>query len=97
MFVIKRDGKKEEVHFDKITARIKKLCYGLDKRYIDPVSGAPLNPNRRRCLRPPMSPHLHCTAPRGWLVDAEDRRNTLLRGACRWSTGSRNRRPFFVA
>ena len=30
MYVIKRDGKKQEVHFDKITARIQKLCYGLD-------------------------------------------------------------------
>ena len=39
MYVIKRDGSHEEVHFDKITTRIKKLCYGLDKRYIDPVRG----------------------------------------------------------
>ena len=30
MFVVKRDGRKESVKFDKITARIKKLCYGLD-------------------------------------------------------------------
>ncbi|MGB0166912.1 MAG: ribonucleoside-diphosphate reductase subunit alpha [Luteibaculum sp.] len=30
MYVIKRDGRKEVVKFDKITARIKKLCYGLD-------------------------------------------------------------------
>lgn len=29
MFVIKRDGRKQPVHFDKITSRIKKLCYGL--------------------------------------------------------------------
>lgn len=29
MFVFKRDGRKEAVKFDKITARIKKLCYGL--------------------------------------------------------------------
>lgn len=29
MYVIKRDGRKEAVKFDKITARIKKLCYGL--------------------------------------------------------------------
>ena len=29
MFVIKRDGKKETVKFDKVTARIKKLSYGL--------------------------------------------------------------------
>lgn len=30
MFVLKRDGRKESVKFDKITARIKKLCYGLN-------------------------------------------------------------------
>jgi ribonucleoside-diphosphate reductase alpha chain len=30
MYVIKRDGRKEAVKFDKITARIKKLCYGLN-------------------------------------------------------------------
>lgn len=41
LYVIKRDGRPEEVHFDKITERIKKLTYGLDKRYIDPVSSVP--------------------------------------------------------
>lgn len=30
MFVIKRDGRKESVKFDKITARVTKLCYGLN-------------------------------------------------------------------
>ena len=30
MYVIKRDGRKESVKFDKITARVNKLCYGLD-------------------------------------------------------------------
>ncbi len=30
MQVIKRTGKREDVSFDKITARIKKLCYGLN-------------------------------------------------------------------
>lgn len=29
MFVIKRNGKQEAVHFDKITARLHKLVYGL--------------------------------------------------------------------
>lgn len=38
MYVIKRSGKKEEVHFDKITQRIKNLTTGLDTRYIDPVA-----------------------------------------------------------
>lgn len=37
MFVIKRDGRKQEVRFDKITARIQKLCYGLDLEHIDSV------------------------------------------------------------
>ena len=30
MYVVKRDDRKEAVKFDKITARIMKLCYGLD-------------------------------------------------------------------
>ncbi len=36
MFVVKRDGHKEPVMFDKITARIRKLCYGLNL-LVDPV------------------------------------------------------------
>lgn len=40
MFVIKRDGRKESVKFDKITARIEKLCYGLNPQYVDPVDVA---------------------------------------------------------
>jgi ribonucleoside-diphosphate reductase alpha chain len=36
MFVIKRDGRKERVKFDKITARIRKLCYGLNP-IVDPI------------------------------------------------------------
>lgn len=38
MFVIKRDGRKESVKFDKITARINKLCYGLNPDFVDPVA-----------------------------------------------------------
>ena len=30
MYVIKRDESKEAIKFDKITARIVKMCYGLD-------------------------------------------------------------------
>lgn len=30
MFVLKRDGRQESIKFDKVTARIQKLCYGLD-------------------------------------------------------------------
>ncbi len=36
MYVLKRDGKKEPMMFDKITARVRKLCYGLNER-VDPV------------------------------------------------------------
>ena len=32
MYVIKRDGKRAPVEFDKITARISKLCYGLSDK-----------------------------------------------------------------
>lgn len=32
------DGRKEPVHFDKITSRIQKLCYGLNMEFVDPVS-----------------------------------------------------------
>ena len=39
MRVLKRDGRKEAVKFDKITARIEKLCYGLSE-YVDPVAVA---------------------------------------------------------
>ncbi|MCC9072829.1 ribonucleoside-diphosphate reductase subunit alpha [Flavobacterium sp. F-65] len=39
MYVIKRDGRKEPVMFDKITDRIKKLCYGLNE-LVDPVKVA---------------------------------------------------------
>jgi len=38
MYVLKRDGRQEIVKFDKITARIKKLCWGLDPEYVDPVA-----------------------------------------------------------
>lgn len=40
MFVIKRDGRKEAVKFDKITARVEKLCYGLNAEYVDAVDVA---------------------------------------------------------
>jgi ribonucleoside-diphosphate reductase alpha chain len=39
MHVVKRDGHREEVKFDKITARIQKLCYGLSP-LVDPVAVA---------------------------------------------------------
>ena len=37
MYVVKRDGRQEPVHFDKITARISKLSYGLNQEFCDPV------------------------------------------------------------
>lgn len=37
MQVIKRNNKREDVSFDKITARIKKLCYGLDPNFVDSI------------------------------------------------------------
>ncbi len=37
MYVIKRNGRKEAVMFDKITARINKLSYGLDNKYVTPI------------------------------------------------------------
>jgi ribonucleoside-diphosphate reductase alpha chain len=39
MFVLKRDGKKEPVMFDKITARVRNMCYGLSS-HVDPVKVA---------------------------------------------------------
>lgn len=40
MFVIKRDGRRQQVKFDKVTARIQKLCYGLDPVHVDPTAVA---------------------------------------------------------
>ncbi|XP_044369467.1 uncharacterized protein [Triticum aestivum] len=39
MYVVKRDGRTETVHFDKITVRLKKLSYGLSQEHRDPVLG----------------------------------------------------------
>ncbi|PVY40393.1 ribonucleoside-diphosphate reductase subunit alpha [Pontibacter virosus] len=40
MLVVKRDGRRESVKFDKITARIEKLCYGLNMDYVSPIEVA---------------------------------------------------------
>jgi len=37
MKVKKRNGSAEAVSFDKITARVKKLCYGINQEYVEPV------------------------------------------------------------
>ena len=36
MFI--RDGRKEPVRFDKITARVQRLCYGLNPNHVEPVA-----------------------------------------------------------
>lgn len=46
---MKRDGRTEPVHFDKITARITKLSYGLNTDFCDPV----------RALEPLRGPWAH--------------------------------------
>ena len=40
MLVIKRDGRRESVKFDKVTSRIERLCYGLDPKHVDPADVA---------------------------------------------------------
>lgn len=40
MQVLKRDGRREEVSFDKITARLKKMSYGLDTDYVSIIEVA---------------------------------------------------------
>jgi len=40
MLVVKRDGRRESVRFDKITARIENLCYELDPKFIQPIEVA---------------------------------------------------------
>lgn len=47
------DGRKESVMFDKITSRIEKLCYGLNRDFVDPVRNTFFDwlpsPLRRAC------------------------------------------------
>ena len=40
MYVIKRDGKKELVKYDKITNRIRKQTYGLNTDYVEALEVA---------------------------------------------------------
>ncbi len=40
MLVVKRDGRRESVKFDKITARVEKLSYGLDSSFVEPIDVA---------------------------------------------------------
>jgi len=36
MYVVKRNGKQQQVKFDNITKRLQALCKGLDEKYVDP-------------------------------------------------------------
>ena len=38
MYVIKRSGNREAVHFDKITSRISKLSFGLNNKFVQPLA-----------------------------------------------------------
>ena len=38
MFIQKRDGRRQSVSFDKVTARINKLSYGLNTQFVDPLA-----------------------------------------------------------
>ncbi len=49
MFVQKRDGRHESVSFDKITARITKLSYGLNPDFCDPVRLTNIQKAPARC------------------------------------------------
>ncbi|MEH0158619.1 ribonucleoside-diphosphate reductase subunit alpha [Limibacter armeniacum] len=40
MLVLKRDGRRESVKFDKILRRIEALCDGFDRKFVDPVEVA---------------------------------------------------------
>ena len=37
MYVMKRDGSRENIKFDSITSRLEKLMDGLNREYVDPV------------------------------------------------------------
>ena len=53
MFVIKRDGREEPVSFDKITARINKLSYGLNAEHCDPGTSTSNAPKAARNAQAP--------------------------------------------
>ena len=58
MYVIKRDGKRAPVQFDKITARISKLCYGLSDKVQSVVVAQKVRcrrPSRQSVLSPPLT------------------------------------------
>jgi ribonucleoside-diphosphate reductase alpha subunit len=38
LYVVKRDGSRQDVRLDEITHRIRALCFNLDDRYVDPAA-----------------------------------------------------------
>lgn len=38
IYVVKRNNTRQDVHFDKITFRINRLCYGLNLNFVDPAA-----------------------------------------------------------
>lgn len=54
MYVLKRSGKRESVHFDKITSRVSKLCYGLDAKVCRFEKLLAFSPFQRRISHPCM-------------------------------------------
>ncbi|XP_044392464.1 uncharacterized protein [Triticum aestivum] len=86
MYVVKRDGRTETVHFDKITVRLKKLSYGLSQEHRDPVLGLrqgihgrhhqPARRARRRDRHPG-----HCLPARLCLPRGED---CCVQPAAKW-------------
>ncbi|XBH61356.1 hypothetical protein VPH35_115815 [Triticum aestivum] len=70
MYAVKRDGRTETVHFDKITVRLKKLSYGLSQEHCDPVSASgytwaspPASSTSSPSRPPPRSPPPSLTMP----------------------------------
>lgn len=43
-------GRKEDIYFDKITCSIRKLCYGLNMEFIDPVGTISLIVKKKKLM-----------------------------------------------
>lgn len=74
VYIIKRNGQREDMLLDKITSRIKKLCYGLDKKYIDPAAIT-----LKVRLPPPTPVALRGSLPVGLLPNRQARSARLCR------------------
>ena len=91
--VIKRDGREEPVAFDKITARINKLAYGLNQDHCDPVRRSfsrisQMPPDSKKPALSPGSRAPSCAARRTGTHKSNgiDLTGTLAEGAP-WSPG----------